>query len=227
MNPKLGKMEVEYQSLYDAFYKHQIKPSLTIHGDVYYEGKEYEIKMRKYRPGRVSVDLRMALGIPEGTPPPWLINMQRHGPPPAYPNLKIPGVNCPLPMNMSWQKLMADDKGNTVYADCYGLTKEYKERIITSVEHWGKLKEEETVEEQPPDEVKEKESEEEETKQEVAAEATAEYTTMDMEIDKVNIQKVTIPEIPKEEKEVDKKKEEAKEDKEAKEVDEKYSKFKF
>lgn len=30
-------------------------------------------------------------------PPPWLINMQRYGPPPSYPSLRIPGLNAPIP----------------------------------------------------------------------------------------------------------------------------------
>lgn len=30
-------------------------------------------------------------------PPPWLLHMQRYGPPPSYPNLKIPGLNAPIP----------------------------------------------------------------------------------------------------------------------------------
>ena len=30
-------------------------------------------------------------------PPPWLIAMQRYGPPPSYPNLKVPGLNAPIP----------------------------------------------------------------------------------------------------------------------------------
>jgi len=33
----------------------------------------------------------------EKVPPPWLIAMQRYGPPPSYPNLKIPGLNNPIP----------------------------------------------------------------------------------------------------------------------------------
>lgn len=33
----------------------------------------------------------------EKFPPPWLIAMQRYGPPPSYPNLKIPGLNAPIP----------------------------------------------------------------------------------------------------------------------------------
>ena len=30
-------------------------------------------------------------------PPPLLLHMQRYGPPPSYPNLKIPGLNAPIP----------------------------------------------------------------------------------------------------------------------------------
>ena len=32
----------------------------------------------------------------------WLINMQRYGPPPAYPNLKIPGLNAPIPQGADY-----------------------------------------------------------------------------------------------------------------------------
>jgi len=33
----------------------------------------------------------------EKYPPPWLIAMQRYGPPPSYPTLKIPGLTAPIP----------------------------------------------------------------------------------------------------------------------------------
>jgi len=97
MNPKLGKMDIDYQVLHDAFFKYQTKPKLTIQGDLYFEGKEFEITLREKKPGHLSDDLKRALGMPEGAPPPWLINMQRYGPPPSYPNLKIPGLNAPIP----------------------------------------------------------------------------------------------------------------------------------
>ena len=46
--------------------------------------------------------MRTALGMPIGdgadkVPPPWLIAMQRYGPPPSYPNLRIAGLNAPIP----------------------------------------------------------------------------------------------------------------------------------
>lgn len=40
MNPKLGKIDIDYEILHDAFFKYATKPKLTIHGDLYKEGKE-------------------------------------------------------------------------------------------------------------------------------------------------------------------------------------------
>jgi splicing factor 3B subunit 2 len=77
--------------------RHQTKPILTNFGELYYEGKEFEVKLKEKRPGVLSEELKAALGIRDGQPPPWLYNMQRFGPPPSYPKLRIPGVNAPLP----------------------------------------------------------------------------------------------------------------------------------
>ena len=46
-------------------------------GELYYEGKEYEAKVKNIKPGILSEELRKALGMAETSPPPWLINMQR------------------------------------------------------------------------------------------------------------------------------------------------------
>jgi len=96
--PKMGKMDINYQVLHDAFFKHQSKPTnLTKIGDLYYEGREYETNLTSQKPGQLSPELRAALGIGPDDPPPWLFIMQRVGPPPSYPNLKIPGLNAPIP----------------------------------------------------------------------------------------------------------------------------------
>ena len=63
--------------------------------------------MKEKKPGDLSDDLRTALGMPVGpnahkVPPPWLIAMQRYGPPPSYPNLKIMGLNAPIPEQCSF-----------------------------------------------------------------------------------------------------------------------------
>merc|ERR1711971_995457 len=107
VRPKLGKIDIDYQKLHDAFFKWQTKPRMTYHGDLYYEGKEFEIRLKEKKPGDLSDDLRTALGMPVGpnahkVPPPWLIAMQRYGPPPSYPNLKIPGLNAPIPEGCSF-----------------------------------------------------------------------------------------------------------------------------
>lgn len=99
---KLGKLDIDYAKLYDAFFRRQTKPELTRYGEVYYEGKEYETNLVNLKPGELSEELREALSIAPGHPPPWLLMMQRLGPPPSYPNLRIPGVNAPIPPGASW-----------------------------------------------------------------------------------------------------------------------------
>lgn len=100
--PKMGKLDIDYQKLYDAFFRFQTKPPLTRFGEVYYEGKENEGDFQHFRAGELSDATKEALGMPPGAPPPWLINQQRFGPPPSYPTLKIPGLNAPPPPGGSW-----------------------------------------------------------------------------------------------------------------------------
>ena len=63
MNPKLGKIDIDYEVLHDAFFVHQKKPKMTIHGDIYFEGKEDEVKMRSYKPGKISDELRVKIWL--------------------------------------------------------------------------------------------------------------------------------------------------------------------
>eukprot|EP00919_Chromeraceae_sp_WS-2016_P034930 GHVR01082735.1.p1 GENE.GHVR01082735.1~~GHVR01082735.1.p1 ORF type:complete len:678 (+),score=246.15 GHVR01082735.1:18-2051(+) len=102
--PKARKMDINYQVLHDAFFKYgsvynkASRPRLSRYGDLHFEGKEQEMRMRLFTPGKLSQKLRQALGIVLDTmPPPWLHTMQRIGPPPSYPKLRIPGVNAPIP----------------------------------------------------------------------------------------------------------------------------------
>jgi len=120
-----GGTDVDYRILYEAFFRHQTKPlNMTRFGDLYYEGKEYETaKSSQYRVGFMSDTLKEALGMMnELTPPPWLINMQRFGPPPSYPNVRIAGLNAPLPSGASygyhvggWGKPPVDTFGRPLY----------------------------------------------------------------------------------------------------------------
>ena len=78
VRPAMGKIDIDYQVLHDAFFKFQTKPKLTAHGELYYEGKEHEIDTKGRKPGPLSAELLEALGMEDNTstPPPWLVNMQ-------------------------------------------------------------------------------------------------------------------------------------------------------
>ncbi|KAK7909937.1 hypothetical protein WMY93_014621 [Mugilogobius chulae] len=174
VRPKMGKIDIDYQKLHDAFFKWQIKPKLTIHGDLYYEGKEFETRLKEKKPGDLSDELRIALGMPVGpnahkVPPPWLIAMQRYGPPPSYPNLKIPGLNAPIPDNCTfgyhaggWGKPPVDEMGKPLYGDVFGtnsgdfMSKADDEELDHTP--WGEL--------EPSDEESSEEEEEEESDEE-------------------------------------------------------------
>ena len=91
--------------------------------------------------------------MPEGAPPPWLINMQRYGPPPSYPKLRIPGLNAPLPEGArwgyhagGWGKPPVDEFGRPMYGDVFGTSApEPPPEISQPIEknHWGEIEEEE------------------------------------------------------------------------------------
>uniref|UniRef100_A0A8C3QBZ2 Uncharacterized protein n=1 Tax=Geospiza parvula TaxID=87175 RepID=A0A8C3QBZ2_GEOPR len=169
VRPKMGKIDIDYQKLHDAFFKWQTKPKLTIHGDLYYEVGT---------PGGTPAPSGLfgGLGTPGGhfgnahkVPPPWLIAMQRYGPPPSYPNLKIPGLNSPIPEGCSfgyhaggWGKPPVDETGKPLYGDVFGTnaaefqTKEEEEEIDRTP--WGEL--------EPSDEESSEEEEEEESDEE-------------------------------------------------------------
>ncbi|SZF03320.1 unnamed protein product [Blumeria hordei] len=173
VQPKMGKLDINYQKLYEAFFRFQTKPELTRYGEVYYEGKEYETNLRHLRPGELSDELKEALNIPPGAPPPWLINQQRFGPPPSYPSLKIPGLNAPPPTGGAWGfhpggygKPPVDEFNRPLYGgDIFGvLQPQVNTQAGEPVERnlWGELQapEEESEEEESDEEEEEADEEE-------------------------------------------------------------------
>lgn len=100
--PKMGMIDVPPALLHDAFFRQQERPTLSRFGDMYFENKESTPSARNIRPGRISEKLREALGMVDNAPPPWLRRMQKLGPPPSYPNVRIPGLNAPLPPRCEW-----------------------------------------------------------------------------------------------------------------------------
>ena len=97
-----------------------------------------------------------ALEMVKGGPPPWLVNMQRYGPPPSYANLKIPGLNAPIPEGATygyhaggWGKPPVDEFGRPLYGDVFGTAESSsREQLAEGVsrEPWGAMEAEEEEE---------------------------------------------------------------------------------
>ncbi|KAL1947818.1 hypothetical protein VTO73DRAFT_13542 [Trametes versicolor] len=171
VQPKMGKVDIDYQKLHDAFFKFMTKPNVTGFGEMYYEGKEFETQLKHKRPGELSPELVEALSIPPLAPPPWLISMQRFGPPPSYPTLRIPGLNAPIPEGAQWGfhpggwgKPPLDEYNRPLYGDVFGvLPKNTDADMGEPVDRtlWGELEPEEEEEEESEEESEEEEDEEE------------------------------------------------------------------
>lgn len=188
---KLGKLDIDYAKLYDAFFRRQTKPELTRYGEVYYEGKEFETNLVNLKPGELSEELREALGMMPGHPPPWLINMQRFGPPPSYPNMRVPGVNAPIPPGSSWGfqpgqwgKPPIDDAGKPQFGgDLYGTAILEEQQQPTHVGEpvergiWGALRAEGESEDEESDEEEEEDEDDEEGGDEDASGIQTSMTT--------------------------------------------------
>ena len=180
----MGKIDIDYQVLHDAFFKYQTKPKMTSVGEFYYEGKEYETDLKGEKPGVLSEETRAALGMTEDGPPPWLINMQRYGPPPSYPNLKIPGLSAPIPPGAQfgyhpggWGKPPVDEYGNPVYGDVFGVRASADDGstpydvVLERRKRWGAL--EELSESESEDEEEEEEEESDAGEEELGEEEMA------------------------------------------------------
>ncbi|QRV75430.1 splicing factor 3B subunit 2 [Ceratobasidium sp. AG-Ba] len=176
VQPKMGKVDIDYQKLHDAFFKFQTKPPMTGYGEMYYEGKEFETSLKEKRPGDLSPELVEALSIPPLAPPPWLISMQRFGPPPSYPTLRIPGLNAPIPEGAQWGfhpggwgKPPLDEYNRPLYGDVFGVIVKPEADQDEPVDRqlWGEL---EPEEEDSSDE-EEEEEEDEEMEEEDSADA--------------------------------------------------------
>ena len=113
------------------------------------------------------------------SPPPWLWMQQRYGPPPSYPNLRIPGLNSPIPPGCQygnhaegWGRPPVDEQGRPLYGDVFGVYVEEKATKKLNPEEeklWGEIPENAVEEEDEEEEreaevpVEEEKKEEEET----------------------------------------------------------------
>ena len=109
------------------------------------------------------------------SPPPWLWMQQRYGPPPSYPNLRIPGLNSPIPPGCQygnhaegWGRPPVDEQGRPLYGDVFGVYVEEKATKKLNPEEeklWGEIPEN-AVEEDEEEEEREAEMPVEEEKKE-------------------------------------------------------------
>ncbi|KAJ2866824.1 hypothetical protein GGH94_001300 [Coemansia aciculifera] len=185
--PKMNKLTLDYQRLHDAFFRFQTPPkNMTGHGDLFYEGKESDV-VYNFTPGTLSDALKNALSIPPLAPPPWLLNMQRYGPPPSYSDLAIPGLNAPIPLGAQWGyhpggwgRPPVDETGRPLYGDVFAApAPDAVQNPTTSVvgarKYWGDLEVNESSEDESEDE---SEAEEEEEAEAEAVESTQAQATV-------------------------------------------------
>jgi len=121
---------------------------------------------------RAKVDgKRHAKQIEHNCPTPWLIAQQRFGPPPAYPDLKIPGLNAPIPPGheygyneMQWGKPPVDRNGHPLYGNPFDTYYEPDYNNMGDGNFWGQIEEisddEESSDEESSEESDDKEEEE-------------------------------------------------------------------
>lgn len=102
VRPQLGKLDLDYGKLHDAFFKlgRKWRPELMLsYGDQYYENRNLHqeicwTRMRsKYKPGKLSSALRKALGFHQDRLPIWCKKWKEIGLPPSYPGMKVAGIN--------------------------------------------------------------------------------------------------------------------------------------
>lgn len=105
--------------------------------------------------------------VEHNCPTPWLIAQQRFGPPPAYPDLKIPGLNSPIPTGHEygydqgqWGKPPIGRDGRPLYGNPFDIFRESDFNSLQPKMHWGDL--EEVSDEESSEEEEESSDEEEE-----------------------------------------------------------------
>lgn len=159
VQPKMGKLDIDYQKLHDAFFKYQTRPKLLAFGEVYYEGREKidanRHEIQHMRPGKITRALRAAVGLPDNdkSPPPWVVLMNELGKPPAYSHCIIPGVDVEY-SNLGYKLARDQDWEGINMVDLpWGKMEEGEE---TELDEEGQEEEEEEEEEQSQEEKIEK-----------------------------------------------------------------------
>ncbi|KAK9817729.1 hypothetical protein WJX72_001305 [[Myrmecia] bisecta] len=162
MQPKMGKLDIDYQVLHDAFFKYQTKPSLTALGELYYEDKEFEARITSAKRGMLAMARR----------PPTPTSKSRASTP------ITPGAEFGYHAG-GWGKLPVDEAGNPVYGDVFGVAEEDQEdELVDKVQRWGKLESEDEEEEESEEEAESDDEPMEESLADGAASVASGYSSL-------------------------------------------------
>lgn len=120
--PKLKPQYMIPASSMQGMYKCAFDTSRLLKAGVLYDAYEgIKVKKKINMLDNMSSTLKKACGMTKYTPPQWLLNMQKIGPPPNT-MYKIPGVNCSIPKNCvygyeenGWDELPLDADGKQKY----------------------------------------------------------------------------------------------------------------
>lgn len=109
VQPKSGQLDLDYEKLYDAFFRYQKKPFLLKFGRLFNENMniddlKFKETFSQIEVGTLSRNLKFALGMVDDAGnvlnelPPWYQKFEQTGPPPSYPNMKI-GLSGQITIN--------------------------------------------------------------------------------------------------------------------------------
>ncbi|MBN3326535.1 SF3B2 factor, partial [Atractosteus spatula] len=170
VRPKMGKIDIDYQKLHDAFFKWQIKPKLTIHGDLYYEvGRVGQVSLgacwSAATPGRETPLLQATRRLPQG---PGVLDRRAEKLERLAGACLEEGARLSLRLSQGcsfgyhaggWGKPPVDETGKPLYGDVFGTNAgDFQAKTEEEeVDHtpWGEL--------EPSDEESSEEEEEEES----------------------------------------------------------------
>ena len=121
------------------------KTKLSRYGDVFHEMKDVRALRNNFVPGQMSSRLKKALGMTDISPPPWIRSLQlMKRLPPSYPNIKIPGLNAPLPPGAHWGDGVGmwghparNERDELVWPDVVNVSHKVSEKSPTAELYWG------------------------------------------------------------------------------------------
>eukprot|EP00477_Mikrocytos_mackini_P001257 GAHX01001343.1.p1 GENE.GAHX01001343.1~~GAHX01001343.1.p1 ORF type:complete len:281 (-),score=49.89 GAHX01001343.1:312-1154(-) len=114
LNPIMGRINIDYKILHDAFFQFEYLPKFSGFGEIG-GNSDTKTKNNATYPSKISDTLKRALNQSGPLKPmPWINRMQKLGTPPAFIDPEIPGVTAPIPLGADtkdWGSLPVDEFG--------------------------------------------------------------------------------------------------------------------